>query len=88
MLILYLYYATKAGFNNFIIWFTFICLRNGQVDIFCGNVYSADDSTTNSKINGTYKDFYLPISKLHSILSVPNLLAHNNIFHNGRPIYE
>ena len=27
----------------------------------------------------TSKDIYLPISKLHSILSVANLLAHNNI---------
>ena len=32
-----------------------------------------------SKINGTPKGVYLPISKLHSILAVPNLLAHNNV---------
>ena len=32
-----------------------------------------------SKINGTPKSVYLPISKLHSILAVANLLAHNNI---------
>ena len=33
--------------------------------------------TVNSKINGTPKVFvYLPIWKLHSILTVPNLLAH------------
>ena len=32
----------------------------------------------NSKINGTPKGVYLPISKLHSILAVANLLAHNN----------
>ena len=31
-----------------------------------------------SKINGTPKGVYLPISKLHSILTVANLLAHNN----------
>ena len=31
-----------------------------------------------SKINGTPKAVYLPISKLHSILAVANLLAHNN----------
>ena len=31
-----------------------------------------------SKINGTPKGVYLPISKLHSILAVANLLAHNN----------
>ena len=33
----------------------------------------------NSKINGDHKGFYLPISKLHSILTVPNLLAPNNL---------
>ena len=32
----------------------------------------------NSKINGTPKGFYLPISKLHLILAIANLLAHNN----------
>ena len=31
-----------------------------------------------SKINVTAKGVYLPISKLHSILVVENLLAHNN----------
>ena len=31
-----------------------------------------------SKINGTPKGDYSPISKLHSILAVANLLAHNN----------
>ena len=31
----------------------------------------------NSKVNGTSKSVYLPISILHSILTVPNLLAHN-----------
>ena len=35
--------------------------------------------TVNSKINGTHKSVYLPISKLHSISVVANLLAHNNI---------
>ena len=35
--------------------------------------------TINSKINGTPKGIYLPISKLYSILAVANLLAHNNI---------
>ena len=33
----------------------------------------------NSKINGTPKVFYSPISKLQSILAVANLLAHNNL---------
>ena len=32
-----------------------------------------------SKINVTPDEVYLPISKLHSILAVANLLAHNNI---------
>ena len=34
--------------------------------------------TIASKINVTPKGAYLPISKLHSILAVANLLAHNN----------
>ena len=34
--------------------------------------------TISSKINGTSKGVYLAISKLHSILAVANLLAHNN----------
>ena len=34
--------------------------------------------TIASKINGTPKGVYLPISKLHSMLAVANLLAHNN----------
>ena len=36
--------------------------------------------TINSKINGTPKGLYLPISKLHSILDVANLLAYNNLW--------
>ena len=36
-------------------------------------------SSISSKINGTPKGVYLPISKLHSILVVANELAHNNI---------
>ena len=35
--------------------------------------------TIASKINVTSKGVYLPISKLHSILTVANLLAHNKI---------
>ena len=35
-------------------------------------------STIASKINVTPKVIYLPISKLHSILAVANLFAHNN----------
>ena len=36
--------------------------------------------TINSKVNDTLKGVYLPISKLHSILAVANLLGHNNIW--------
>ena len=36
-------------------------------------------STIDSKINGTPKDVYLPISKLKIIITVANLLAHNNL---------
>ena len=32
-----------------------------------------------SKINGTPKGVYFPITKLHSILALANLLAHNSI---------
>ena len=35
--------------------------------------------TINRKINGTSKGVYLPISKLHSILAVANLLPYNNL---------
>ena len=35
--------------------------------------------TIASKINGTPKGVYFPISKLHSILAVANLLTHNNL---------
>ena len=34
--------------------------------------------TIAGKINVTYKVAYLPISKLHTILAVANLLAYNN----------
>ena len=37
-------------------------------------------STITSKKNGTPKGVYLPISKLHSILAVANLLAHNHLW--------
>ena len=36
--------------------------------------------TINNIINGTPKGVYLPISKLHSVLVVANLLAHNNLW--------
>ena len=38
-----------------------------------------DRSTIKSKINDTPIGVYLPISKLHSISAVANLLAHNNL---------
>ena len=34
--------------------------------------------TITSKVNDTSKGVYFPISKLHSILAIANLLAHNN----------
>ena len=37
------------------------------------------EGTITSKINVTPKGVYLPILKLHSILAVANLLAHNNM---------
>ena len=39
---------------------------------------SLNACTMASKISVTPKSAYLPISKLHSILAVANLLAHNN----------
>ena len=36
--------------------------------------------TYQHQINGTRIGVYLPISKLHSILAVANLLAHNNLW--------
>ena len=40
---------------------------------------SIPKGTIASKINGTPKGVYLPISKLNSVLAVANLVAHNNI---------
>ena len=39
---------------------------------------SSVSCTIASKISGTSKGVYMSISKLHSILAVTNLLAHNN----------
>ena len=36
--------------------------------------------TINIKIKGTPNGVYMPISKLHSILALANLLAHNNLW--------
>ena len=41
--------------------------------------HASNHSTITSKINVTFKDVYLPLSKLYSILTVANLLAHNNM---------
>ena len=43
-------------------------------------VLKLSSGTINSKINGTPKGVYMPISKLHSILAVANLLAYNNVW--------
>ena len=40
--------------------------------------YDSMKCTFGSKINVTPKNVYLPISKLHSIVAVANLVAHNN----------
>ena len=50
-----------------------------QVNTFGGIIYFAFNGTIASKINGTPKGVYSPISKLHSNIAVSNLLAHNNI---------
>ena len=46
---------------------------------FCLLHRSFLSGTINSKIIGTSKDVYLPISKQNFILVVPNLLVHNTI---------
>ena len=56
-----------------VIWILFYNLTS-----FGGKIYLAGDVTINHKINGTPIDVYLPISKLHSILAVTNLLGHYN----------
>ena len=43
-------------------------------------VLKLSSGTINSRINGTPKGVYMPISKLHSILAVANLLAYNNVW--------
>ena len=47
---------------------------------FCNTLLIITKCTINGKIIGTPKGVYLPISKLHSILTVANLLAHNNLW--------
>ena len=43
------------------------------------NSYDVHRCTINCKINGTTIGVYLPISNLHSILAVTNLLARDNL---------
>ena len=43
-------------------------------------IYIYSEEVVNSKINSTPKGVYLLISKIHSILSVANLLADNNLW--------
>ena len=49
--------------------------NSSQILIIC---LRCEVGTITSKINVTPKDVYLPISNLHSILTVAILLAHNN----------
>ena len=49
------------------------------MQIFDNNTLYMYIGTVNSNINGIPKGVYLPISKLHYTLTVPNLLAHNNL---------
>ena len=57
------------------------CMRKWRDNYFHIHRNPCSTSTMHiaSKINVTPKCVYLPISKLHSILAVANLLAHNNI---------
>ena len=55
--------------GDFWLWFSFLTV------IATYNIFTC---TVNSKINGTPKGTKMPISKLHSILAVANLLAYNN----------
>ena len=58
----------------------YILISKNNCEFFflsCSNAYM--QCTIASKINVTPKGVYLPVSKLHSILVVANLLAHNNI---------
>ena len=61
------------GIKNNVLNNTFIHSKV-QYNTFCHT------GTVNNKINGTTKDVYLPISKIHSILAVANLLAYNNLW--------
>ena len=61
-------------------------LVNFRIALFyCNDLFNSvieqmwKKGSINSKINGTSKGIYLPISKLHTILAVANSLAHNSI---------
>ena len=64
---IYIYNIISPGFRSKSRSYSF------QLSLFCQHC------TIASKINDTPKSVYLPISKLHSILAVANLLPHNNI---------
>ena len=58
-----------------------ICYRDNQKQsLFCLKLTDINSPTHHRRQNKCYpKGVYLPISKLHSISAVANLLAHNNI---------
>ena len=58
---------------------TFVSDGSNSCIIILSMHHASNHSTITSKINVTFKDVYLPLSKLHSILTVANLLAHNNM---------
>ena len=72
---------------NFHSWLSTVILLGKFIAVFRGLVFvficmgicnyaSVEMCTNNSKINGIPKGAYLPISKLHSILALKNLLTH------------
>ena len=66
---------------SWLCWFAIEIARNNLLYTMLSYIFSQNNrtlSTIASKVNGTPKGVYLPISKLHSILAIANLLAHNN----------
>ena len=59
---------------------TILCLPSYQAQQSGKLTTIFNSCTVNSKINGTPKGVYLPISKLHSIYAIVNSLAHNNLW--------
>ena len=66
----------SSKLQNYFTW-NFVILE--YFNSFSLEFHSISICTINSKINGTTKSVYLPISKLHLILAVANSLANNNI---------